>query len=513
MKFSLRLLLGCVLSAAHLPLSQATTFISFDARTMAMGGVGVATGRPANAALFNPSLLAQANAKHLDGTFAHLFAGARLIDRDDFLDRVDQFQTDYPEAALDELLLSARSAMQDGQLNAPQLRQLAQSGDELLTAIEGLSDRPVRAAAAGGFSLGYADEGWGAGVFVRRYTILGGQFELAEIDAARMRQLIDVTRAAADVLAFSDNLEALVQAIDFERIETLVTQSVQAGTLSPELSNYRDIPGVANLIQAYETTEPSINTLLSYIDVEGLALALAAQNDGVPLSDLGLGDIDLRSFLRYQAPENFESIVAVSGAEIQETALGGAWQLVPDRLSLGVNLKQLDITLIDFSAPVTDIAFEDYRLAENRSQYRRANVDIGLDWRLTEHWNVGAVVRNAVPFSLTSTLGSVQDFNPIARAGLGYRGTHVNVGLDLDLTANEPLGFDPKKQYVGIGVEVFIWRETALRAGYRVNRVDHSRLPSLGLGIGFQSGHLDIAVARAERFDEYGVSLQLGMHF
>lgn len=506
-------MLCCALLALQSGPGQATTFISFDARTMAMGGAGVATGRPANAALFNPSLLAQTSDNDLEGAFAHLFAGARLIDRDDFLDRVDQLQENNPEDALDDLLLSARSAFQSGQLNSGQLRQVAQSGDELLTAIEDLSNRPVRAAAAGGFSFGYADTGWGVGLFVRRYTILGGQFELAEIDVARMRQLIAVTRAAANVINSSDNDDGLNAALGVARIETLVSQSVQMGSLSPELLEYEDIPGVANLINAYETDDASLQVLIDFIDVEALELALAAQNQGLPLDQLGLGDVDLRDYLRYQAAETFESAVVVSGAEIQETALSGAWQLMPDRLSLGINFKVLDITLIDFSAPVTEVEFKDFKLAENRREFRKANIDLGVDWRLNERWNVGAVIRNAIPFALTSPLGAERNFNPIARVGLGYRRQQVNVGLDIDLTANEPLGFDPDKQYIGMGIEVFLWPQTALRAGYRVNRIDRTRLPSLGLGLGFDSGHLDIAIARSEQFDEYGLSVELGVHF
>ncbi|MBB3167575.1 conjugal transfer protein TraF [Simiduia aestuariiviva] len=491
----------------------ATTFISFDARTLAMGGVGVATGRPANAALFNPSLLAQTHTEHLDGTFAHLYLGARLIDRDDFLSRVDQFQDNYSEDKLDALLLSARAAFQDGQLDAHQLRTLASEGEGLVSAIEGLSNRPIRAAAAAGFSVGHTADGWGAGLFVRHYAILGGQFELADIDLLRMQQLVAITRASADVIEFGERSQALIAAIDYQRIETLIRQSIQDGRLNSELLSYQDIPGVAELINAFEATEPSLQVLLPFIDLDGLTQALRAQNQGVPLEQLGLGDIDLRDYLRYQAPETFESEVLVSGAEIQETALGGAWQLYPDQLTLGVNLKQLDITLIDFSAPVAQIEFEDYQLAKNQTNYIRPNLDIGMEWVLNDRWNLGAVVRNVVPFTLTSRLGTKRTFRPIARAGLGYRGDHFNVGIDVDLTTNEPLGFDPKKQYIGVGVEYYLWQQTAVRAGYRINRYDHSQLPSLGLGIGFDQGHLDFAVARSERFDEYGVSIQLGMHF
>ena len=232
----------CAGSLLFATVGCATSFVTFDARSMAMGGVGVATGRPANAALLNPGLLAQTGTPHVTGQFLHLFVGARLIDRDDFLSRVEDFQDDYSEETLDDLLLSARTAFTDGALSARQLRNLADEGQGLLTAIEGLSDRPVRAAGAGGFSLGHVSQRWGAGIFLRQYTILGGRFELADIDVQRMQQLIELTYASADVIEFSEKLEGLSAAIGYPQIQALTEQSLAEGQLVPALLDYEDIP-------------------------------------------------------------------------------------------------------------------------------------------------------------------------------------------------------------------------------------------------------------------------------
>ena len=53
--------LGLSLLIGSLGAAQAMPFGTFDPRSMAMGGTGVASDTSANAAFFNPALLATAN--------------------------------------------------------------------------------------------------------------------------------------------------------------------------------------------------------------------------------------------------------------------------------------------------------------------------------------------------------------------------------------------------------------------------------------------------------------------
>ena len=104
-------------------------------------------------------------------------------------------------------------------------------------------------------------------------------------------------------------------------------------------------------------------------------------------------------------------------------------------------------------------------------------------------------------------------FDPIARIGMGYESKSMKVALDFDLTRNEPLGFDPDKRYLSAGIEWNVGKLNVLRAGYRFNTIDQSGLPSLGFALGFNQGHLDVAVTRSGKEDEYGLSLQAGFKF
>ena len=67
----------------------AVPFSSFDPRSFAMGGAGVAAGTSANAVFFNPALLAAATQ---DDDFSfELLAGGRAAGPDEFIDPVVAF--------------------------------------------------------------------------------------------------------------------------------------------------------------------------------------------------------------------------------------------------------------------------------------------------------------------------------------------------------------------------------------------------------------------------------------
>ncbi|MDY6829586.1 MAG: conjugal transfer protein TraF [Pseudomonadota bacterium] len=70
---------------------QGAPFTVFDARSMGMGGAGVASARTANAALFNPALLAAARGGEDFGLVLPAI-GAAIYDEDEIIDAVDRIQ-------------------------------------------------------------------------------------------------------------------------------------------------------------------------------------------------------------------------------------------------------------------------------------------------------------------------------------------------------------------------------------------------------------------------------------
>lgn len=87
------------------------------------------------------------------------------------------------------------------------------------------------------------------------------------------------------------------------------------------------------------------------------------------------------------------------------------------------------------------------------------------------------------------------------------------LAIDADVTRNEPLGFDPQKQYAALGAQIDYWRKNTLRLGYRYNFIDGSGLPAAGLG--FQAFHCNIDLAATYSSENYegGVSVQAGLMF
>ena len=506
------LILLCIAFIANT--AQATSFISFDPRSMAMGGSGVADGDPGNAALFNPALMIATNQTLENTNYFHLYAGARLIDRDDFIDRVKALESDNFEFNIDESLNRVKSQFANGVLSPADLRKLSAEASQLLSDVDSISNRPLRASASIGFAVGRTAEKFSTGLSVRKYLVMGSELNLSTIDVERMQQLIDTSEAMANLLESAQGVQALVDAIDLDTIDVLIEQSILEQAVAAELYDYADIPGVEALILAITNSQTNIEELIDLININSLEDALLAQNQGDNLETLGLGDVDIRNFLRYQIPEKFLSTIDYTGAEIDEISLSFAIkELFISKLNIGINLKKLSIDLIDFSQEFDNIEFGAYRLDINRKNYNRFNIDIGSVYQINDNYRVGLVIRNVIPYTLQTTSGKDINFDPIARIGMAYQSKSLNVALDYDLTTNEPLGFDPNKRYISSGAEFKLWKQNLIRAGYRYNTVDNTGLPSIGFGLGFQQGHVDIAVTRSGKYDEYGLSLQAGFQF
>lgn len=126
-------------------------FSSFDPRSMALGGCGVAIPSPANAPIFNPALLSV----YRDGEQFQLdlpVLGGRAFDPDDFVEALDAFQANAPASRLDTNISSFNQHLANGDYNSPQdatmaadLRSLADDSLRLNHALAQLDRRRVGA--------------------------------------------------------------------------------------------------------------------------------------------------------------------------------------------------------------------------------------------------------------------------------------------------------------------------------------------------------------------------------
>ncbi|GAB3373892.1 hypothetical protein GCM10027567_10790 [Spongiibacter taiwanensis] len=475
---------------------------------MAMGGAGVASARSYNATIFNPALLVSSQSSDDWKFYFRPYLGARLLDRDNFLDALDEYQDSNSEDEFDRLLEIAKRDFAAGLITADDLRALAAAAEDWQGDIDKLSDKPLRASLSYGFTIGSTAKRRAWGAHYRRYFVLGARVNFAEVDRIRVSQAIETTELLADISDQTEEISALEEALGLDELGDLIEQAVIDGVPSEELLSYYDLPSVQELVERSIETGRLVQEVADYFQLEDLEAELRDPGsvDNPP---------ELKNYLRYQIPENFESTIEVQGAYVDEVSVGYAF--TPDdrdRLKLGLNIKHLTVTTVDFEQSVEDIDLDNAENSRNQTRHQTLNLDVGVLYQLDDQWALGAVVKNLIPHDFKTVRGNDLEFRPLARAGVSYRYTpKLRFAADLDLTRNDPLGFDPDKQYLSLGAEWYLWRSTAIRGGLRYNMATGKYLPSIGFGLGTFSSHLDIAVTKSADNDEVGLSLQAGFRF
>jgi len=456
------------------------SFLTFDARSMSMGGTGVVTARSHNASLFNPGLLTRHEPHRRDRVSMHAYAGARLLDRDNFLDSAENFADRYEDVSLDDLV-SDNFDLEAGTFETgAELRSATDQLRTLQTDLNYLSDKPLRVSASYGASFNYPTQNWAFGGYHRQFLVMGSAVRISDQDNA------NINRVTSTIDRFADVFDDVARLEELSRAESLTVEEVVNG--ADRLWN-------------------SVRALDVYLDFDQIS------DDA---SNGGLRGRGLTDYLREPIPREFSSTIETQGAEVREEAISVArkFPLTSDsRIHVGVNLKQVNFTTIHFEQRIDDFALSAYELDEFRRDHTRFNMDAGMVYSHDSPWEWGVVVRNLVPQNFYTVEGDRIDVRPLVRAGVGYRTRPLRLTLDVDVTKNEPLGFDPDKQYLSMGAEWFIWRNTALRAGLRSNMVDGETLPSAGFGFGTHRGHFDLALAKSANGDEWGLSLQAGLSF
>ncbi len=532
-----------------------------------MGGAGAATNTGRYRPWSNPAhRVSRPPSFSVSGYLA-----ARAIDRQNFIDTFKYVRDVEDELEIEEQLDAAQSAFDSDDLDTSTLRRLSTTAERLVLEVEKLPDKPLRITAAAASQFVVENPRWAGGIYARHYRVLGGLVQNDPGDLVRVQQLADTSRSLADMLDGAQHLGRLVEDFNWPLLENLIRDSAEVGELNEQLRDYRQLPGVPELEQAFRGFSQNLEALDQFVDLGGLYDAVRQQlypgiappsletppaglpdfgnprNEeelrgfieamgiaideanladlldqlevGLPLDLLALGaadlaDIDLQRFLRYPVPDVINTQLIFTGAEVSETALSLSRQIgaIPE-LSVGVTLKRLSYATIAYQQRADDFDLDAYRYSSVQMHYRFWNIDVGASYQINSHWTVGLVAKNLRRKSLGNQLGGTVSIEPIVRAGVAYETGRLRLALDYDLTRNEPLGFDPDKQYISAGLEFLYWRQQSLRLGYRYNLVDDTRLPSAGLH--FQAGPLqfDIAATYSEINREAGVALALGLKF
>ncbi|MCK9531558.1 MAG: conjugal transfer protein TraF [Gammaproteobacteria bacterium] len=479
----MRQMLAVAVSAACLGVgsAHAAPFNSFDPRSMAMGGAGTAVGNTATAPFFNPSLLSTTD--HDDDFAMELpIIGARLYDPDDFIDSVDEFQ-DNPALVdpNDDLVINASVDIAKNAFDAindlppgatqAQIQTAAANARDALGSVSGdtrtlstgfstLSDRALNLELGVGTVIGIPSRKFGGALVFNSWNV--GSAIVKYEDAGLLTGLAD------DADAYAAYLDGVASC------------------------------GSDAACQAAISNDPN----LQYIDrntVGDLELAFDP-------------DRDIKSTVELRAISLNEVGLSLS----REFNIGGS------KFALGVTPKYVRAITLNYKASVNDADDDDFDADDYTNDTTNFNMDIGVAKDFENGWRAGMVVKNIIgqtyDLMRKNTATGVKEktgeieLKPQARAGVSYQNSWFTAGLDVDLTENDPIGFEDETRYAAFGMELNALDWAQLRLGYRADMVNSDRsVASAGLGLSPFGVHIDLAVAASD--DELGAAAQFGLRF
>lgn len=503
----MRILLFLLVFFVH-STGYAVSFLSFDPSSMGTGGAGSVTGASGPQPFLSPATFRR-------GAYCcamSIYGGARLIDREHFLSTAKGVREWHEQLNLKQQLSAAEQALEPEQIQSDPIRNLGSMADQLGAALNSLPNKPLSiGASAGTYALGENDY-LAVGVFHRRYLVMGAIIKNDPQDIESISTVQSTLYVVSDLIDDINEIRELAEALDQDAIAKLIRSSLDAAAVDPQLHNYQDIPGVASLIKAIDQLEHDVNRLEEHIDLRQLVFDLIQHHRDIATEGSFANGVDARSYLHQPLSDKISSTVLFSGADVEENGVNLSIAL-PDisGLTLGVNITEMTFSTIDFVQRLDQFDVDEYQEKAARKDYRFWNLDIGLRYQMTPFWSAGAVVKNVRSKEMLTARGDSIRLAPIARLGLAYQRPRLMLAVDADITKNEPLGFDPHKQYIAFGGQFNYWRRNTIRLGYRYNFVDGTGLPAAGLGFHAWRCKIDIAATYSFDQEEAGVSLQAGV--
>ncbi len=436
---SLQILIASTLLAST-SAALAVPFNSFDPQSMAMGGAGVAVGDAATAPFFNPALLTFTKE---DDLFSVDFpiVGARIYDPEDFESSLDDFQNGNFVNNMDQAINSFST------LNATnaQLTAISNSASTLSTQFATLSDKPIQGELGAGLVIGIPNKNIGIAFYANGWGAIGGTIEYR--DDATLQSFITM----------SDNLASAIQndcagaVINTAACTNALLASIPDTDANPLITTNQFFTIDATTPTPTVTSNFSSNSLTSSVNIRG-----------VVLSEIG---------------------VALSTQFGTGSSIWG----------LGITPKVIRATLIDYSADVNTGSTNNIDGDKYTAKYTSVNFDLGLAKDYANGWRTGFVVKNVlprnfdfksiVPGDTAKSVTGTMKLRAQARVGASYSNDWSTVALDVDLTSNDPAGFESPSKFIALGAEFDAMSWAQLRVGYRADGKNRNR-KAAAVGIG-----------------------------
>ncbi len=531
------LAIGMLVGLCALPV-EATSFKMVGARTRGMGGAGVINADNENSGLWNPAAMSQQEAIDFG-----VQAGVQVQSTRDFLNEaqdLEDFEEDYAE--LDSIVdsrFSDTAAYTNFIRLTKELRDVNRDGQGILAELTaGVNIRGSSWTLAGNnytslaghtdFNLdninlqGMVDLNYEGDSVVREfltgdsttYTVK----EYSDTEMGDFKGAVDTIKKELDEALAGDTVGAVFNLADTTTTDT-VARAITARVNKAD--PYQDTVTVDTLKEASKTF---ISPLVD------LARSATSGNFALPGVANAPGSSDTDTF------DTKDQNLVLEGASINEISLNYAHPTPVMKpfnapLYFGASFKfmQGELAYIEHNIfSDTDIEDQVEDVLDNETEKSTDfGIDLGLAWDLRDQLGIklGLVGKNlnTPTFDKPDTApDDTLELSPQARVGMtaypldlfgGYLGRDWwKLAVDYDLTENETIMGDYKKQYLAIGNEFNLinrhWGNIALRAGMRENLAEASegRVYTAGAGLSLLYINVDVAgsISDKETEDEDG---------
>lgn len=209
------------------------------------------------------------------------------------------------------------------------------------------------------------------------------------------------------------------------------------------------------------------------------------------------------------------STLDFTGVEVTELGFSLARKF--GDLSIGITPKTQDVTSYDASVLIANNSdlgdIIDTVTANGKEHGSTTNLDIGLVYKVTENWKVGAVLRNALSedYQTSNPSPKTVSLEPQTRVGIGYTGDIVTLAVDYDLAKNDPIVTGGEEtQYLNAGVELDLVDFFQLRAGMSTNTANSAAEETYSIGVGFTIVAVQLDIAAVGNDNSVSAFVQLG---
>ena len=518
-----KILLGAAITLASIQHANAIPFSPADARAMGMGGTGVSSAEMASTVQFNPALLATTREDDHFGLKIPQFSFS-VADDDGFIDEAEDFdeESDLDSTNQDRTNVELLEDLLDETANTAgqglQLIDTALGKIEASDLIGGRTDLNTAFTQIDG----------------RLFSSAGDKPELELFSDAIANDLDDINNKALRING-GLNVAAAIPSKKFAMAVYAGGQITFSGQVNVSekdsnlLRNYSKATGEYLIL--VDNLREALNSAPA--DIPGATLALRDFNYGLGDGEGGTAIFEDGELVADDA--NLDSEIVMVGVAVADVGvtISRMFNIKGHDISFGITPKLQKVSIFDYKHQLdgkdengNEVEFDADDFDENQEDYNSFNIDLGAAYQFgaEKQWQTGIVIKNLIGDDYESKFykdtngaeGTVVTINPMVRAGISHRTSWTKVALDIDVTENDPVGFEDATQYAAIGGELNVWRTVQLRAGYRANLAGSDQdVMTAGIGFSPFAFHIDIGVMAntSDPENEAGIALELGVEF